>query len=328
MTQVSTAPKGQLFTRAVIAKALARIDRGTADPSAVLTVAAGRWGSYVADQIKSFIDSSDVGSIAAREFFGLAFEQSLLGRIPGLRRVPFNVKSLAITSGAQGYWVAEGSELPLSKPTLAGNSLPRLRVGALIVETMEAIRAEGPVSEAGIQKDVLRAVSAAIDAAFIGGGAGIAGIQPASVTNGVVPIAATADLAADVAALLESFAGDLQAAVFVADPSSAVRLAAIWESVGVRGGDLLGVPLVVSRSVPRDSSNGQLVLLDPSAIAVAYEPGAIVPSEHAAVAVTAGQGAAAEMLSLWQENLIGLKSENHGNWSVELPGAVSALEVA
>lgn len=326
--QVSTMPKGQLYTRAIIAKALTRTDRGTTDPSAVFSVATDRWGSYIGEQIKSFIDSSDVGSIAAKEFFGLAFEMSLLGRIPGLRRVPFNVKSLAVTSGVTGYWVAEGSELPLSKPTLAGNSLPRLRVGALIIETMEAMRAEGSVSEAGIQKDVLRAVSAAIDAAFIGGGAGIAGIQPASITDGVTPIAGTADLAADVAALLEAFDGDLLSAVFVADPSTAVRLAAIWDSVGVRGGDLLGVPLVVSRSVPRDSSGGQLILLDPSAIAVAYEPGAIVPSEHASVAVTVGQGAAAEVLSLWQENLIGLKSENHGNWSVELPGAVSVLEVA
>ncbi|MFZ3206394.1 MAG: phage major capsid protein [Pseudomonas sp.] len=325
--QVSTAPKGQLFTRSIIAKAIARIDRGTAEPSSALAVAADRWGSYVGDQIKSFVDSGDVGSIAAREFFGLAFEQSLLGRIPGLRRVPFNVKALAASAGAQGYWVAEGSELPLSKPTLAGSSLPRLRVGALIVETLEAIRAEGSVAEAGVQRDILRAVSAAIDEAFIGGGAGTPGIKPASITNGLTPITGTTDLAADVAALLEAFDGDLLSAVFVTDPSTAVRLAAVFESAGIRGGDVLGVPLIVSRSVPRDSSNGQLVLLDPTAIAVAYEPGTIDTSEHGAVAVTVGQGAAAEVLPLWQNNLLGLKSENHGNWSVQLDGAVAVLEV-
>lgn len=324
----STAARGSLYTRAIIAKALARNAHGNSNPATAINLAEQRWGLSVGSQIKSVIDSGDFGSPAATEFFSIAREQSLLGRIPGLRRVPFEVRMLAATSGATGYWVAEGAELPMSALSLYGSSLPRRRVGSLIVQTMEAIRAAGSVAEAGVQRDLLGAVSAAIDAAFISDAAELAGIRPAGICNGVPTTSSTGDLATDVAAMVEAFEGDLLSAVFVCDPATAAGLAGTFEGVGIRGGELLGAPLLTSRGITRDSSGGRLVLLDPSAIAVAFDAGTINPSEHGAVAVTTGQGAAAEVLSLWQANLIGLKCDTNANWKVEVPGSVSVLEVA
>lgn len=323
--QVSTAPRGSLYVRTVIAKALARNSRGTSTPSIVTDLATERWGQFVGQQIKSVLDAGDYGSPAASEFFAVAREMSLLGRIPGLRRLPFETRMLAATTGAIGYWIAEGAELPMSKPTLAGEALPRRRVGALIVQTLEALRAAGPVAEAGVQRDLLGAVAAAIDEAFIGDAAELVGIRPAGVANGAVAATATGNLADDVAALIDDFTGDLLSAVFVCDPATAAKLGGIFDGVGIRGGELLGAPLLTSRGVARDSSGGRLVLLDAGAVAVAYDAGTIEPSEHGAVAVTVGQGADAEVLSLWQANLLGLKVDTHANWSVQVPGSVAVL---
>src|SRR4030095_6096813 len=54
--------------------------------------------------------SDDVGSGAAgREFFDVAREASVPGRLSGLRRVPFHVRLTAMTAGAQSYWVGEAA---------------------------------------------------------------------------------------------------------------------------------------------------------------------------------------------------------------------------
>lgn len=329
--QVSSTPKGLTFTRALIAKAQTKSISGNLNPEAIAAFATNRWGAYQADEItKSMVlTTGDTGNTAATEFFGLVREKSILGRLSGLRQVKFYTQVLALTEGAKGYWVGEGQETPLSLPVLQGNSLKRTRVASIVVQTNEALQAAGKVAESGIQNELLRAVSASIDTAFlVSDNDGIPDIKPASITNNIPITPSTGDIHADVAALIETFAGDLTTAFFISDPVTAVRLAGTFEDVGVRGGEMLGIPLLTTRAQPRDSNGGHLILVDPTAIAFGFDGGTVDLSEHATLNVQAGTEDDPELLSLWQNNLTAFKVEVHINWKVEVAGSVSVLAVA
>ena len=129
--------------------------------------------------------SGDFGTPEAREFFDQVREQSIVGRLSGLRRVPFNTRMLRFVNGATGYWVSEGAVKPLTKPALEGESLPSRKVASIIVQTKEAVQAAGSVAESALQRELERALVDIWDQAFIDvANGGIPGNTPASITYG------------------------------------------------------------------------------------------------------------------------------------------------
>lgn len=290
MTQVSTAPKGQALARSLILRATTK----HMDYQSMLDVATARWGQHQAEQVTkaavASVTQGDVGDYAAAEFFGLVMERTLLGRLTGLRRLPFNRRMLKITTGANGYWVAESNPVPLSKPALDGSRLPPLKVCAMIVATEESLKVGGAIAENGFQRDLERAVVDTTDIALLDvSNAGFAGERPASITYGAPSAAATMDAAADIAALIGMFGGDLGAAYFVTDATTATNMALlrtaegglIFPDVGARGGSVLGIPLLISRASPRDSNSGQLALIDPTGIAYGADGLSFESAQHA-----------------------------------------------
>jgi len=334
MSQVSIAPKGQTLARSLILRATT----SNMSYDSMLDVARARWGEYQGDQIAKAavapIIQSDVGDYAAVEFFNLVMERSLLGRLVGLRRLPFNRKMLKITSGSNGYWVAESNPVPLSKPALEGSSLNPLKVCAMIVATDEALKTGGTIAENGFQRDLERAVVDTTDIALLdAGNAGAADERPASITYGAPASAATSDAAADIATLIGLFGGDLGAAYFVTDATTATSMALhrntagdlVFPDVGARGGSILGVPLLISRASPRDSSGGQLALNDPTGIAYGADGLSFESAEQATVAMSDTPESDPVLVSLWQRNLVGFKSIMSANWEVQRENSVALL---
>ncbi|WP_153020645.1 phage major capsid protein [Pseudomonas sp. BMS12] len=334
MTQVSIAPKGQTFVRSLILRATTKhLTYETARD-----IATARWGQYQGELIAKAavapIMQSDVGEIAATEFFSLVMERSLLGRLAGLRRLPFNRKMLKITSGSNGYWVAESNPVPLSKPALDGSSLPPLKVCAMIVATDEALKTGGAIAENGFQRDLERAIVDTTDIALLdASNAGVVDERPAAITYGAPSTAATSDAAADIAALIGLFGGDLGTAYFVTDATTATNMALlrtaegglIFPDVGARGGSVLGIPLLISRASPRDSNGGQLALIDPTGIAYGADGLTFESAEHATVAMSDTPESDPVLVSLWQRNLVGYKSIMSSNWEVQRDGSVALL---
>src|SRR5690606_18457004 len=111
-----------------------------------LAVATERWGAASGQAVAKAVDAITAGTVtetvAAREFMGLVSEQSVIGRLSGLRRVPFRTRMLAVTAGATGYWVSEAAPKPVSGITLAGSSLEPLKLASIIVVTKEALDAQ------------------------------------------------------------------------------------------------------------------------------------------------------------------------------------------
>lgn len=332
MSAVSVLPRGRAFVRKSIAAGVASFSGG--NPS---DIAERRWGAFHAEQMyKSAVAAltQEGTDPHAMEFFNLVFEKTIPGRLMGIRRIPINVRVLAMVSGVQGYWVGEANPKPISRPTLAGATLRSAKVAAIICATKESLQAGGAIMEAGLQLDLERAVIAAIDEAFIdAANAGVADERPAAVTYDAPAIAATGDPSADLVALVSAFEGDLSSAVIVTDPVTATRYATIRDAaggfmfldIGPRGGSLIGIPVITSRSSPQNSNGGQIALIDPTGIAYGGEGITVNAYEHATLAMSDTPESDPEMVSLWQTNTIAFKSEMFSNWEVQRAGGVAVL---
>ena len=91
----------------------------------------------------------------------------------------------------------------------------------------------------------------------------------------------------------------------------------------------MGIPLLTSKSSPRDSSGGNLVLLDASAVGVGVEGVRVARSEQATLQMSDTPddpvSAATELVSLWQSNLVAFLVEVFANWKLAKPDAVAVV---
>jgi HK97 family phage major capsid protein len=271
----------------------------------------------------------------ASEFFDQVLQGSILGKMAGLRRVAFDVRMLAATTGASGFWVGQAKPRPLSKTVISGSILRPLTVNAIIVTTAEQLRNPSSIVEAALHRDIMRAATEALDTSFIDvSNTGISGTEPAAITDGATSVAATSDPSTDIAALIAAFEGDLAAAYLVSDPVTLTRLALARDSgggflfpdLGPRGGSLLGIPVISSRSSPLDSDGGQLAIVDPTGIAVGFDGIEVTASEHTSLLMADdpadGPG---EMVSLFQTNSAAMLAKIYANWERQVPGSVALL---
>lgn len=311
--------------RAVIARAVAAGDEEA--------FAAGRWGkdSRAVRIVKAgvaAVGSDDVAlaDAARAAFFQQVVEQTVLGRMTRARRVGFNSRHLAPAAGARGYWAGEGNPVPLSRFTLEGTSLQARKAGALIVLANETL--VDPSSEEQVRADITRAVVLAVDEAVLDGGAGT-DHRPAALTVGAASETSTGAPGADLAALVEAFEGDLDAAILVTDPVTAAQAAlaggALFQGLGARGGEVIGLPVLTSRASPRTTDGGQWTLIDQAGIAVALEGLTLARSTAGTIWMSDDPEAEPTAVSLFQNELVGLLATLRANWAPVRDGAVAVV---
>ncbi len=274
-----------------------------------------RWAD--GDQIKAAIEmqTADPNSpIAARpgiDLIRLALPQSIVGKLPLLRRVPFFVHGVEQTGGANAFWVSEGRPAPMAAPSFRrGEPLPANKLTALSVITKELARSS--LADVVIGQVLADSVVSALDSAFIDGAAGDDS-RPSSVVHAAVTVAASSSLSKDFSDALGSFEGSLSAAAWIANPrtAAAIALKSGFDSLGATGGSLLGVPVVTSEAVDA----GNLILLDQSAIQLAGADSArLRTSQHASIEMSDSPDSPARMVSLWQANALGMLAEISVNW--------------
>lgn len=331
MTITTMIPRGRTFVRSVMLRAQA----DSHDGDTLHEIAVARWGASQADTIVraaiSAVDAQDVGANSTvREFLGLVRENTVYGRLSGLRKVAFGVPMPRISSGVTANWVGQAKPKPLSKPAVLGSTLDASKVVSLIATTAESLRMGGPQVESALQAELIRAVSGAWDEAFLDpANAGVAGERPPSITYGATAIPATADPAEDIAALVAAFQGDFSAAYWVMHPKTAARLALRrtgeafqFPEIGPRGGTLIGIPVLTSRHAAEDV----IALVDPTGIAAADDGMEVKRAEHASLMMADDfEGAQPEMVSLWQTNSVALMAEVFASWEVQRAGSVAIV---
>ena len=277
-----------------------------------------------------------------------------LGGIPNLRRIPFDVPLGAHDVAAQAAWVGEGQAKPLTQAGIVKTILRPYKVAGIAVSTEEMLRRAAISAEIWIRDELANAVRERIDTDFIDPDkAEVVGTSPGSITNGVTPVIATADLRADLVSLMNEFYAanrPLNTGVWIMNTRTANSIATLQNPLGqsqypgltARGGTLFGMPVIVSNYVPSDYE------ADPTgapgvtgSIIVLAEAGEIYFADEGGVRVDMSREASLEMndapthdsttptgaslVSMWQTNSVAFRAERILNWGAARTGSVAVL---
>lgn len=281
------------------------------------------------------------------DFIEFLRPRTILGRfgqdgIPSLRRVPFRVPLVGQTSGGDGYWVGEAQPKPLTKFDFAKTQLEPLKVANIAVASMELLRDSSPSADVVIRDQLVAALRERLDRDFIDPAkAAVAGVSPASILNGVTGIASTGNNAdavrADIAAVFNAFiAGNNTPSTGVWIMPSTVALALSmmvtlgnrdFPDVTMTGGRFAGLPVIVSDYVPNGAGGATVALVNAQDIYLADDGGVDVSisSEASLQMDDAPTAGAAQLVSLWQNNLIGFRAERTVNWARRRDNSVAYL---
>lgn len=285
----------------------------------------------------------------ASEFVEYLRPRTIIGRLNGLRRVPFNIRFPSQSSGSTMYWSGEGTPKKVSKLQLSTNTLGFAKAAGIVVITQELARLSSPSAENLVREDMASSMVAFLDAQFIDPGvAASANVNPASITNGLTSqnqatgsTLATFEVdAAAAMAVLVNANIPFESLVWITTPYTAMKIgmlrdaggAVAFPGVTMAGGTLYGVPLVTSNSVPNSVSAGTIMVLAAQPeIFLADEGGIeIDASDQASLelndAPTASGTTGASLVSLWQENLLGIRCERYINWQRRRTAAVTYID--
>src|SRR5207342_507590 len=117
---------------------------------------------------------------------------------PGLRNVPFNVNVPSQTAGGTIQWVGELKPKPVSAMAFAMETLGFAKVASIVVLSQELVRFSNPSAERLVRDSLVKDIAAFLDGQFINPAVAlVAGVNPASITNGAPTAAATASPWAD-----------------------------------------------------------------------------------------------------------------------------------
>ncbi|WP_084581775.1 phage major capsid protein [Sphingomonas azotifigens] len=358
-------PKGTTFTRYAMALArskgnlmqAAEIAKGWSDTPQVETVlkAAVAAGTTTdTNWAKPLVEYQNMVS----EFAELLRPATIIGRIQGLRRVPFEIKIPRQTGGSSVGWVGEGKPKPVSALSFDQISLGRAKTAGIVVITDELARASSPAAEGLVRDDLIAQTAQFTDSQFVDPDkAATAGVSPASITNGVAAVTATGTDADafrnDAYAVMAKFVQanlSLAGAVWVMTETQALGLALMLNPLGQRefpdlqingasGGTLLGLPVVLSENIPAQAAvtgppaipaGSRIILIKASEILLADDGETMLDvSSEASLQMDSAPSdpptATTVLISLWQMNMIGIRAERYINWGKRRAGAVQYI---
>lgn len=277
---------------------------------------------------------------------------SIIGRIPGLTRVPFNIKIPRETTAASVNWVGEGKVKPVSAMAFDQITLAFNKIAGIVPITEELFRFSSPAIEGIIRTSLTDSIIALMDRDFLDPTKAATDVSPASITNGVTPVTATGTTAdalrADLGTLLAEYTEanmNLGSLVLIMTATQAMKIALMRNTLGQRefeglgrdGGSLEGIPVVVSENIVSTGGSpvdgGLIVAVNAREILLADDGGVNVDMSREAslqMETTPDSPATAStvLVSLWQHNMIALKAERFITWKARRSGAVQFIQNA
>lgn len=340
-------PKGTEFTRLVMSLAACR---GNMHEAAAW---ASRWDDStpnVALALKAAVApgtttdatwaSPLVNQQISSEFIALLRPATVVGRIPNLRDVPFNVKVPSQTAGGAYNWVGEAKPKPLTKLAFASETLGMNKVAGIIVLTEELVRSSSPKAEDLVRADMIAGIAQFIDQQFLDPAvAAVAGVNPASITNGAATAAATGSPLADILGLINHFATNnisVNGLAIVLSAANALALSFRTHSdgspefpgIGVDGGSYKGITFITS-----NTAGATVVAMQPQLILFADDGGVTIDASREASlqmdsAPMSPADATTVYVSMFQSNTVALRAERFITWKRVGVNAVKYLTAA
>jgi HK97 family phage major capsid protein len=281
------------------------------------------------------------------DFLELMRPRTLLGRIPGLRRVPFNVSVGVQTAGGTVSWVGQGVLKPVTNVQVSAVTLGIAKAAAIVVITEELARSSTPSAQGVVRDSLINDMQTYLDTQLTDPAvAAVANVSPASLTNGVVGTAASgtgeADARADLRGLVADFAAanyGLGGLVLLMGEALAFTIGTMvnantgelaFPGLGVGGGSIMGIPVVTSNVTPLATRivavhAPSVLLADDGQTVIDISREASVIMDSAPSTVTQAAGAASIYTSLWQANLVGIRAERWINWGKARATAVDMI---
>ncbi|SOZ49324.1 Putative phage-related protein (fragment) [Cupriavidus taiwanensis] len=282
----------------------------------------------------------------ASEFIELLRPATIVGRLDGFRRVPFNIRVPRQTAGASVGWVGEGKPKPVSKLGFDAITLPFAKVAGIVAITEELARFSSPSAEALVRDDLVETIGTFLDVQFIDPAvvANPAANSPASITNGAHSASSTGSAFAAIDADLTGMIGYMAAQgillsglAWVMNTRTKIHLENLrnvneelaYPSVSASG-TLKGFPIVDSASVP--ITEGVDPAPDTTFIAL-IAPREVLLADDGSVTLDASREASLQMsddgtgslVSLWQQNLVGIRAERYIYWQPRRAQCVTVL---
>lgn len=294
------------------------------------TTTADGWATELADY-----------SYMASEFIEYLRPQTIIGKLP-LRKVPFNIRIPVQDLGSSVNWVGEGLAKPVTKLHFDTATFRFAKAAGIVIMTDELVRFSNPAAEDVVRGDLSATIRQFLDEQFVDPSvAVVANVSPASITNGSTTTAASGTTAEDFRndlklALAAMIAANIDpAGVYILMQSTlAVSLSLMRNDLGQKefpeitasGGRIEGYEVVTSQSV----SSGVVVFLQPREIMLADDGGVTLDaSREASVVMDDGVSpASTTMVSLWQNNMVGLRVERIVNWGKRRAAAVYYITAA
>lgn len=285
----------------------------------------------------------------SNELIELLRPETIVGKMSQLRQVPFNVRIPGQTQGSTVNWVGETKPKPVSALAFEDITLRFNKIAGIVVISDELARLSTPSAEAIIRGDLVAQIAQFTDDSFINPAyAAVTDVRPASVTNTATAIPASGttadDLRSDVRALYATFIAanmSTAGAVWIMTSTMAMAIGMMmnplgqpeFPGIGATGGTLLGLNVIVSETVPSDSSGSIIVLAKQSEILLADEGGVTVDvSREASVQMNSTPDdpatASTVLTSLWANNLLGIRAERMITWRKRRPQAVAYISGA
>ncbi len=270
------------------------------------------------------------------EFLELLRPRTLLGQIPGLRQVPFNISVPSQTAGGTYGWVGQGLAKPVTKAAYATVTLPFAKAAGIIVLTQELVQLSTPVGRrvgpgrndrrhGAVSRHTVRRSGRG------GGGERLAGLNHQWRLDG----RGEWGHERRGAPRLGDLGGGLHRGQYslgrlrVVD----VRLQRLWprlvgQCAGTAAlprdehhrGSIFGIPVIVSNNV-----GNRIILLHAPSVLYADEGGVQIDvSREASVQMDSAPDSPATattvLVSLWQNNLVGLRAERMITWKLGARG--------
>jgi HK97 family phage major capsid protein/HK97 family phage prohead protease len=278
------------------------------------------------------------------EFLELLRPRTLLGRVPGMRQVPFNVSVPSQTAGGTYGWVGQNKPKPVTKADYGTVTVGFAKAAGIIVLSEELVRLSTPSAEALVREEMIAGIGQFLDTQFVDPAvAAVANVNPASITNGAATAAASgvtgAAARADLAARVATFTAaniPLEGAAWLMNDSNAFGIGMSLNSLGQplfpgfgpQGGSIMGIPVVISNNV-----GNRVILMHAPSILFADEGGVDIDvSREASVQMDSAPSdppdATTVYVSLWQRNLVGLRAERMVNWIRARTAAVTYISAA
>jgi HK97 family phage major capsid protein/HK97 family phage prohead protease len=358
-----TVPQGMGFTRYCLALARAK---GSRSEALEICKANEQWSAETPDVemvLRSAVaagtttDATWAGPLVqyqnlVSEFIDYLRPLTIIGRIPGLRYVPFKVKIPRQTGTSTANWVGEGQAKPVSALSFDSVTLDIATISDIVIFTQQLARHSSPAAEMIIRDDLAAKIVSFMDAQFVDPTVASTGSNPASITNGVTPTVATGTtgdaMRTDVGQLIETFLEanmQLNSPVWLMSQVTAARINLIRNALGqkeypelnVNGGNFEGFPVVTSQSIPATGGSptdgypiillnaGDILIADDGQVRIDASSEASLQMETTPDSPTT---ASTTLISLWQQGLMGVKADRDINWTKRRSTAVGYISSA